>query len=193
MPLIGSSSSPRIRWWMLLGALLGGLAWLLSSIIDLAATSEQSLSLGAYILVWIGTLGGLMGLYRQQARSYIWLGASSFLAAFIGAILLLLGSVLSLLSMGDVLLAQFQDQALGLGLFLTLFGFALFSVGFALLGVASLLGRVIPLWCGVSIIVSPLVGWLSGVYGGIVLGIAWVTVSYALWLEREEVRRQAGS
>jgi hypothetical protein len=176
---------------MLLGALLGGLAWLAASTIDLAAPSEQSLSLGAYILVWVGILGGLIGLYKRQARSYIWLAVSSFFAAFIGAMLLLLGSVLSLLSMSNVVLPQFQDQALGLGLFLTLFGYALFSVGFIFLGVASLLGRVIPLWCGVTIIVAPLVGWLSGVYGGIVLGLAWVVVSYALWLEREEALQQA--
>ena len=36
-----------------------------------------------------------------------------------------------------------------------------------------------------------LVGWLSGVYGEIVLGVAWVVVSYTLWLEREEALQQA--
>lgn len=188
MPHIVSSS--RIRWWMLLGALLGGLAWLASVIIDLA-TSEQSLSLEAYILVWVGTLGGLMGLYVRQARSYIWLEVTSFFAAFIGTTLVLVGTVFSLLSTSTILLPQFQEQAFGLGLFLTLFGFALFSVGFTLLGVASLLGRAIPVWCGVTIILSPLIGWLLGVYGGIALGLAWLAVSYALWRAREEGLQQA--
>lgn len=188
---IVSSSSSRIRWWMMLGALLAGLAWLVSSMIDLAAPLKQSLSSGAYLLVWVGTLGGLVGLYRLQSRSYIWLAATSFFAAFTGDILVFAGTVLSLLSTGQVLLAQFQDQALGIGLSLTLFGFALFGVGFTLLGVSSLLGKVIPVWCGVAIVVSPLFGWLLGAYGGIVLGIAWLGVSYALWLARDETLLQA--
>ncbi|HZB83494.1 MAG TPA: hypothetical protein VE288_11715 [Rubrobacteraceae bacterium] len=187
---MASSSSSHLGWWVvLLGALLGGIAWLASFIIGSASAQQEPL-LVVYLIAWVGTLGGLVGLYARQPRSYIWLGTTSFFASFIGAILALTGTVLTLLSRGNLVHQDFQDRALGLGLFITLIGLVLFSVGFALLGVASLLGRAMPLWCGVTIILAPLVYWLLGAYGGIVLGLAWLAVSYALWLAREEALQQ---
>ena len=143
-----------------------------------------------YAIAWLGTLGGLVGLYALQASSYLLLGTSSFFAAFIGALLALAGTVLNLLSRVDLLQQGFYEQTLGLGLFITLLGVVVFGVGFTLLGVASLLGRRIPLWVGVAMIVAPLLAWLWGGYGAIVLGVVWLAVGYALWLAREEANQQ---
>ena len=104
--------------------------------------------------------------------------------------LALAGTVLNLLSRGDLLQQGFYEQTLGLGLFITLLGVGVFGVGFTLLGVASLLGRRIPLWVGVAMIVAPLLAWLWEGYGAIVLGVVWLAVGYALWLAREEADQQ---
>src|SRR5215210_4485021 len=185
-PMITSS---LIRWWELLGAVLGGLAWLVSVLLDSASAPQEPLFL-VYAIAWLATLGGLVGLYALQASSYLLLGTSSFFAAFIGALLALAGTVLNLLSRGDLLQQGFYEQTLGLGLFITLIGVAVFGVGFTLLGVASLLGRRIPLWVGVAIIVAPLLAWLWGGYGAIVLGVVWLAVGYALWLARKEANQK---
>ena len=186
-------TSSRIRWWELLGAVLGGIAWLAAVLVDWASAQQEPLFL-VYAIAWVGTLGGLAGLYARQASSYLWLGTASFFASFIGTTLALAGTVLYLLSSSDLLLQQgFQAQALGLGLFITLIGLVLFGVGFTLLGVSSLLGRRIPLWVGVVIIVAPVLAWLLGGYSAVVLGLVWLAVGYALWLARREEADQQSS
>jgi hypothetical protein len=182
-------TSSLIRWWELLGAVLGGVAWLASVLVDSASAQQEPLFL-VYAIAWLGSLGGLVGLYARQASSYLWLGTSSFFASFIGTMLALAGTVLNLLSRGDLLQQGFYDRTLGLGLFITLIGVVVFAVGFTLLGLTSLLGRTIPLWVGVAIIVAPLLAWLLEGYGAIVLGLVWLAVGYALWLAREEADQQ---
>src|SRR5215212_4890033 len=152
-PMVTSS---HIRWWELLGAVLGGLAWLVSVLVDSASAPQEPL-FWLYAIAWLGTLGGLVGLYALQASSHLWLGISSFFAAFLGATLALAGTVLNLLSRGDLLQQGFYEQTLGLGLFITLLGVVVFGVGFTLLGVASLaVGR---LWRN-SVGSSLVSGWL---------------------------------
>ena len=185
--MLRMGTSSLIRWWELLSAVLAGIAWLASVLLDLASAQQQLLLFWLYAIAWLGTLGGLLGLYARQASSYMWVGTSSFFAAFIGATLALAGTVLNLLSRGDLLQGGLHDQALGLGLSITLIGLVLFAVGFTLLGVTSLLGRTMPLWVGVLIVVAPLLAWLLGGYGGIVLGVVWLAVGYALWLARDVV------
>src|SRR5829696_2011091 len=109
-------TSSHIRWWELLGAVLGGLAWLVSVLLDSASAQKEPL-FWVYAIAWLGTLGGLVGLYARQASSYLWLGISSFFAAFLGATLALAGTVLNLLSRGDVL-QGFYEQTLRLRLFI---------------------------------------------------------------------------
>src|SRR5215218_1719752 len=182
-------TSSLIRWWELLGAVLGGLAWLVSVLLDSASAPQEPLFL-VYAIAWLATLGGLVGLYALQASSHLLLGTSSFFAAFLGATLALAGTVLNLLSRVDLLQHGFYEQTLGLGLFITLIGVAVFGVGFTLLGVASLLGRRIPLWVGVAIIVARLLAWLWGGYGALVCGVVLSMVGYTLWLTRKEANQQ---
>ena len=61
-------TSSRIRWWELLGAVLGGIAWLASVLVDWASAQQEPL-FWVYAIAWVGTLGGLAGLYARQASS----------------------------------------------------------------------------------------------------------------------------
>ncbi len=183
--------SSNLTRWGVLGALLAGAAWILSSILNLALTAE-GLVLVAYAVAWVGTLGGLVGLHARHKTSYGWLGITSFLAAFIGATLALAGSLLTLLSRGKILQQDFLTQALGLGLFTMLVGLVLFGVGLVFLGFATLLAREMPAWSGVVLIVAMPAAWVSGAYAGsIVLGVVWLALGYALWSGSGEAAQQA--
>src|SRR5829696_7702583 len=147
-------TSSLIRWWELLGAVLGGLAWLVSVLLDSASAPQEPLFL-VYAIAWLATLGGLVGLYALQASSYLLLGTSSFFAAFIGALLALAGTVLNLLSRGDLLQQGFYEQTLGLGLFITLLGVVVFGLQFTRVGGASHVGSRLPRRVGEAMIVPP--------------------------------------
>ena len=182
-------SSNLVRWGVL-GTLLAGISWIASVIVD-SVMVRQGPVLAMYTLAWAGTLGGLVGLHGRQAPRYGWLGTTGFFAAFTGAALALAGSVLTFLSRSSILEQEFLDQALGLGLFSTLVGLVLSSAGFVILGVATLRARVMPRWCGVVLILGLPVLWALGGYGGgIVLGIVWLALGYALWSGRSEVVQQ---
>ena len=136
---------------------------------------------------------GLFGLYARQARSLGWLGTTGFLAAFLGSALALVALVLILLSSGDLLARELGAQALGLGLTGILLGFVVSSVGVALLGVATLLARVLPLWCGVALIALPFSAAVNDYGGWIVFGLLWLALGYILWSERGEVDQRLTS
>ena len=184
-------SSDLARWGVL-GALIAGAAWIISSIANLASAGEVPV-LVAYVVAWLRTLGGLVGLHARHGSGYGWLGMTGFLAAFIGATLALAGSLLTLMSRGEILHQDFLTQALGLGLFTTLVGLVLFGAGLVLLGFATLLAREMPAWSGVVLIVAIPAAWILTGYGGsIVLGVVWLVLGYALWSgRRDEAAQQA--
>ena len=177
--------------WGALGAGLAGGAWILAGIISLV-TIEQTLLpvLAIYAIALIGVIVGLFGLYARQARSLGWLGTTGFLAAFLGSALALVALVLLLLSSGDLLTRELGAQALGLGLTGILLGFVVSSVGVVLLGVGTLLARVLPLWCGVVLIALPFSAAVNDYGGWIVFGLLWLALGYILWSERGEVDRR---
>jgi hypothetical protein len=95
------------------------------------------------------------------------------LTAFAGIALLLMGLIPSFL-VGGVFGRVFLDPVLGAGLWCVL-------VGFVLLGAATLRLKGLPRWCGVTLIIClPLAIILGDYGGGIVLGLTWLAVSYAL-------------
>ena len=185
------SSSNWIRWGAL-GALLAGIAWLASGLFSLVtgqgAAELQSpyaeLGTFSYYLLEIlfsialaGMLAGLVGFHARQAPNYGRLGTAGFFAAFVGVFFMLASTVASLLAeSGDVL-----DWLFVLGFVGTL-------VGFVLLGTATLRARVLPRWCGVSLLVAVLgipVYFALGSYGGAILdGLVWLALGYGLWSER---------
>jgi uncharacterized membrane protein len=164
-----------------LGAILAGVAWIASSLLEAAVASGRSpevLGLASldevlYLVAVAGTMGGIVGLHARQAPSYGRLGTAGFLATFTGTALLLIGLVLSF-TMGSVFGPTLLDLVLGLGLWAAL-------LGFMALGAATLRLGVLPLWCGVLLITClPLAIALGDYGGGAVLGLLWLAVAYAL-------------
>jgi hypothetical protein len=60
-----ATSSNLIRWWEVLGAVLAGIAWLASVLVDLVSVRQEPLLFWMYAIAWVGTLGGLVGLYAR--------------------------------------------------------------------------------------------------------------------------------
>jgi hypothetical protein len=168
--------------WGALGALLAGVAWIASFIVDLAMAGqspETSGLLSLYLIQVIlglalaGTLIGLLGLHVRQATSYGVLGTAGLLAALIGTALVLANVVFIRVAGRDLL-----DLLLGIGLVGMFFGLVL-------LGVATLLAKVLPWWCGVAlIVVLPIAAILGDYGGGLVLGLVWLALGYVLLAER---------
>ena len=164
-----------------MGAILAGVAWIASSLLEAAIASGRSpevlgfasLDEALYVVAVAGTMGGIVGLHVRQVPSYGRLGTVGFLATFTGTALLLIGLVLSF-TMGSVFGPTLLDLVLGLGLWAAL-------LGFMALGAATLRLGVLPRWCGVLLIIClPLAIVLGDYGGGTVLGLFWLAVAYEL-------------
>jgi len=119
------------------------------------------------------TLVAIAGLHALQSGRYGRLGAAGSLITFIGYALIVLVTAVSVLAGG---------QALYL---VRLVGAAAVLIGSALLGATTLRARVLPWWCGVLLIVGFPLGDVSNEIvakgsEGIVFGIVWGAVGYAL-------------
>lgn len=160
--------------WEALGAVLAGVAWLASFVVGLEALGSPSYLVEAtFGVALLGTLVGLVALHTRQSRSYGALGLAGFLAAAAGTALVLLNVLIVSLGRRDLL-----DLLLGLG-------FLVMLVGFVVLGVATIRGKVLPGWSGVAlIVVLPVAATLGDYGGGIVLGLLWLALGYALWSGR---------
>jgi hypothetical protein len=131
-----------------------------------------------YVVALVGTLGGIVGLHFRQASGYGLLGKVGFAAAFSGTALLLAGLVL-IFALGDAPEPALLDPVLALALWDAL-------AGFALLGVATLRLATLPPPCGWALLTCPPLALLFGDYGGgMVLGLAWLVVGYALLSQRD--------
>lgn len=188
--LLSASSSRSIRWGIV-GAMLASVAWMVAALLEIVVGEVLGPVLVAYLLAWLGTLGGLVGLRAVQQEASPrggggWVGLTGFLVAFGGALLALAGSVLTLVgATGVPIREELGDQALGLGFFVGLLGLALFGVGFVLWGVAIVWRRSMPAWSGVLMIVGLLAASMLAWWGGganVVLGLLWLGLGYALWL-----------
>jgi hypothetical protein len=176
-------SSDLIRFGAL-GALLAGMTWTASGIIELTtASGRSSLTEAMYLVASVGALGGILGLHARQAEGYGRLGWTGSLAAFIGTALLLVGLLLTFLVralVGDgVYMLAFLDWMLGLGLWGTL-------VGFTLLSAAALRSGTLPRWCGLLLVAFlPLAIVLGNYGGGVVLGLTWLALGYVFLRQRD--------
>ena len=183
------SSSDLMRWGAL-GAVLAGVAWVVSGLISLVVPGQGTEEIGSstyylletiFCIASVGMLGGLAGLHALQAASYGRLGAVGFYAAFIGTALMLISTAATILAGREVL-----DWVFVLGFLGTL--------GLVLLGVATLRARVLPQWCGVLLIVAVFgipVYFALGNYGGAILyGLLWLALGYALWSQRGTAAEQ---
>jgi hypothetical protein len=177
------SSSDLIRFGAF-GALLAGMTWTASGIIELTTTSgRSSLTEAMYVVASVGALGGILALHARQAAGYGRLGRTGSLAAFIGTALLLVGLLLTFLVRAlignGVYRLAFLDWMLGLGFWGTL-------VGFALLGAAALRSGTLPRWCGLVLVAFlPLAIVLGNYGGGVVLGLTWLALGYVFLRQRD--------
>jgi len=60
-------------------------------------------------------------------------------------------------------------------------GYVAMVVGYVLFGAATLRAGVVPVWCGLALLLGEPVTYLLGDYGGIVFGLMWVALGYVLW------------
>jgi hypothetical protein len=183
-------SSDLIRWGGL-AAMLGGVAWAVSGIVHfvlvypaagtgpLNSTSTYLIE-SAHAVAEAGMLRALLGLRARQAPAYGRLGAAGFIVAFLGTALLCAITVTAIITqdaLGEALLNSiFISGVLGL------------LLGFPLLGIATLRAKVLPRWCGLLLIAHfPLFVFLFSSYGwgGVVLGLLWLALGYALLSARE--------
>jgi hypothetical protein len=177
------SSSNLIRWGAI-AALIGGVLYVLTGIMSLFAPQEEVLDSFTdylievlFVLALVGTLVAIAGLHVLQKERYGRLGAAGFLTAFVGYVLLLVAAATTILTGREALDIIF------------LLGSLVALVGLTLLGAMTLRARVLPKWCGVLLIGGlPLTVFLDivtgGGAGGILLGVVWALVGYALLATR---------
>jgi hypothetical protein len=124
-------------------------------------------------LLLLGALAAIAGLHALQRRRYGWAGVLASLVAFLGVALILVGVVTETLA----------GPAFEPSLVFLIPGSLVATVGLVALGAVTMAARVLPWWCGASIIAgSPPVAILFGT----LVGVAWVLVGYAL-LRRAEI------
>ena len=176
-----SISSGIVRWggW---GGVVAGVMWVLSAIVVFLATPQRVSfnSFSDYLLqiivlvAYVGTMVAILGLHYLQSQSgrYGRLGAAGSLIAFIGYAIVFVVVTVSLLEGGASLLT------------VRLAGGAAVLIGSILLGAMTMRTRILPWWCGVLLIIAFPLGDLSNEIlrgsEGILLGILWGVVGYAL-------------
>ncbi|MGH3089410.1 MAG: hypothetical protein ACRDSJ_19125 [Rubrobacteraceae bacterium] len=171
-------SSNWIRWGGLAGVVAGAM-YALTAILSLFAPQEVVFdSITDYLIEVIfvvglaGTLVVIASLHALQRDSYGRLGAAGSLTAFAGYALLVVAAAATTLAGREVLDAVFPVGVLAI------------LLGSVLLGTMTLRARMLPWWCGVFLIVGfpltvPLDIAIRGA-GGIMLGIVWALIGYAL-------------
>jgi hypothetical protein len=124
--------SPKVILWGGVASVFAGLFWLMTG---LAPSSGDATLMFALVL----SLGGLVGLYSQQARQ--------------GGILGLAGFVLGIISTVAMLVADWIDPDLSgtRGILIISLFFLTLGIGLALLGIASLRGKTLPRWWGLPL------------------------------------------
>lgn len=184
-------SSCLVRWGGLAGV-LAGVMFVLAGILNLIA-SQQRVSFNSFsdylseiilVVAFAVTLVVIAGLHVLQRGRYGRLGAAGSLITFIGYALIVVVAAVTLLVGGEALFA------------VRLIGASAVLVGSILLGAMTLRARVLPWWCGALLIVGfPLGDVLDEIVAsgseGIVFGIVWGLVGYALLSLRGAIAEQS--
>jgi Co/Zn/Cd efflux system component len=174
-------SSNVVRWGGLAGV-VAAVMWMLTAILILLATPQRVSfeSFGDYLLqivllvAYAGTLLTVLGLHTLHSGSgrYGRLGAAGSLLTFIGYAIVFVVIIISILEGGASLLTVRLSAATAV------------LIGSILLGAMVIRARIIPWWCGVLLIVAFPLGDVSNAVlegsEGILLGILWGAVGYAL-------------
>ena len=169
------SSSAWIRW----GALAAALAGVLSIVNNYLLLTYPELSSLVTVLSAVTSffvLLGLTGFHALQKEKYGRLGWAAFYTLVAAYVAQILGIAVLLV-----------DQTVWWLLWIGAVG-AL--VGYVLYGTVTTRVGVLPRWCGEAFIVAYSVGIVLPGYGGILFGLIWLALGYALWSRRNTVTGQ---
>jgi hypothetical protein len=178
----GVGMPPGIVRWGGWAGVVAGVMWVLSAILVFLATPQRVSfnSFSDYLLqiillvAYVGTMVAILGLHYLHSESgrYGRLGAAGSLIAFIGYAIVFVVVTVSILEGGAALLTVRRA------------GGAAVLIGSILLGAMTIRARILPWWCGVLLIIAFPLGDLSNEVlrgsEGILLGILWGVVGYAL-------------
>jgi hypothetical protein len=179
-------SSNFIRWCGL-AAIVGGVVYALPGLLigplvrylyspsgpwDLPVL-RYSESLFLFLLL-LGAMAAIAGLHVLQRERYGLVGALASLTAFVGVAIILVGGLV------DILAGQRYPSVASILIVAALVA----TVGLVALGTATIAARVLPWWCGASIILGspPFVLFFASLYDVLssLVGAAWALVGYAL-------------
>jgi hypothetical protein len=171
-------SSNLVRWGVP-GAVLAGAAFVLLSLSSLAISGPSPYFDISFLIAWLLTIPGVVGLHAAQSESYGLLGR-------VGCVSLIAGVIAN--TIGLVPLAFGNESLLWLSFPV---GALLLLIGFLSLGIATLRAGVLPRWSGVALIVAlPLVVVAGAIFGAptdedypgvVVMGLVWLALGHALW------------
>jgi hypothetical protein len=176
-------SSDLVRWGGGAGVATAVMFVLAGILILIAPPQRVFNSFGDYlvevilVVAFALTLVAIAGLHTLQSGRYGRLGAAGSLITFIGYASIVVVAAVGKLVGGEALFAVRLIAALAV------------VMGSTLLGAMTIRARVLPWWCGVLLIVGfPLGDVLDSIVAvgseGIVLGILWGLVGYALLWQR---------
>lgn len=197
-------SSSLIRWSGP-AAMLGGLLWIIGSVIHASKPRgciaeecafrpmRESGALDGILtllslLLFAVAVTGLVMLARRSGRFGV-VGKIGVIIGAAGVVLLVIASLIqSIFFGGDFLLMPY----------FVIPGLLAMVVGFVLLGLAILRSRVLPRWAAALLIIGALAMLASNeqtarVLLTIPLGVAWVAVGYVLWSENNTLDRRTAS
>lgn len=156
--------------------IVAGLGYIVQAVMGLikpqtevfSGTSDYILEV-VFIIALVATIFGLMGLHSFAQNQYGKAGLVGFWLTVIGTALMTISAIATLVagenSLGPVFLG----------------GMLLALIGYVVLGITTLRVKVLPLWGGLALILGfPLSVFLSALGGGILFGLAWLSVGYFL-------------
>lgn len=200
----------RLIRWSGLAGLVSGVLLLLLDIAFVVSFGDQPERVAAATTIWLILLDlsilaaylgllALVGLYARQVEESGWLGLVAFILASLGTVLnvgFLWGGgfiVPALTSAAPEFLDQVEASPPGIVALGFITTFVLFSLGWLLMGVASLRARVlprIPLWL---LILAAILGLVSRIVdlgiASVLFGVALAWLGWWLWRERLQLER----
>ncbi len=209
------SSSRLIRWSGLL-AILGGViwtaSWILNGLTEDGLTTVLGLSEGGYRRITNAALllfmVGLVGFHKRQAGRSGKLGTTGLMVALVGCVLMIIGNVFEFGLIGSIPHGARPGIMMGWGIFLVglIFivptGLVLFGVGVIKANVLPSWSRALPLDIGLISLLGIFIGIVEMVLRGdavaewglitiiLAFGLGWVLLGYALWSGTPETPAQ---
>ncbi len=163
-----------------IAGIVAGLGYLIQAVIGLMPQTEffsgklDTVLEVVFIIALVATIFGLMGLHSFAQNQYGKAGIIGFWLAVIGTGLMTI-SAIAILFTGE----NSPGFTFFGGVFLS--GVLFTLIGYIVLGIMALRGKVLPLWGGLALILGfPLSIFLSPLGGGILFGLAWLGVGYFL-------------